>query len=124
MVTGIAGVAEGVLDMNEQISCEYEYVIVNEDGTRIEQNAPRCHVDNLSQAHSKHANQTLVDAIRNSCNYYFCEVAYRLGIERLYDWAEAFGLTSPTNIELTGEATGIVGKQDLSLIHISEPTRH
>lgn len=113
MVTGIAGVAEGVLDMNEQISCEYEYVIVNEDGTRIEQNAPRCHVDNLSQAHSKHANQTLVDAIRNSCNYYFCEVAYRLGIERLYDWAEAFGLTSPTNIELTGEATGIIGKQDV-----------
>ncbi len=113
MVTGIAGVAEGVLDLNEQISCEYEYVIIDEDGTRIERDAPRCHTNSLSRSHSQHADQTLTDAIRNSCNYYFCEVAYRLGIETLYDWAEAFGLTVPTNIELTGEATGIVGKQDV-----------
>lgn len=114
LVTAVAGVAEGELDINEQISCEYEYVIVDEvTQKRTEQNAPKCHVGSLSASHRNHANQTLPTAIKNSCNYYFCEVAYRVGIERLYKWAEAFGLTAPTNIELTGEAMGIVGKQDV-----------
>ncbi|NCB31139.1 MAG: hypothetical protein EOM66_06995, partial [Clostridia bacterium] len=113
MITGIAGVAEGKLSLDEQISCEYEYFITNSDGSLVEQNAPKCHIGSLAKAHASHANQTLSDAIRNSCNYYFCEVAYRVGIERLYAWAESFGLTNPTNIELTGEATGIAGKQDV-----------
>lgn len=113
MVTGIAGVAEGKLDVDERINCEWEYYLKGDDGKVVEQNPPKCHIGSLSKAHAQHSNQNLAVAIKNSCNYYFCEVAYRVGIERLYAWAEQFGLTSPTNIELTGEAAGIVGKQDV-----------
>ncbi len=111
MVTGIAGVAEGAITLDEQISCQYEYIIVNPDGSKITANAPHCHI-RPSQI-DKHADQTLSDAITNSCNYYFCEVAYRLGIDKLNAWAAKFGLTSKTNIELTGESEGVVGSQSV-----------
>ena len=114
MATGVAAAAEGVLDINERISCDYEYIIkyTDENGNEktIEQNAPKCHLNNRSKI-SQHANQTLADAIKNSCNYYFCEAAYRLGIDKLNEWAGKFGLTSRTGIELTGETEGIVGGQ-------------
>ncbi|MEA4971247.1 MAG: penicillin-binding transpeptidase domain-containing protein [Candidatus Pelethousia sp.] len=113
MVTGIAGVAEGKLGLDERISCEWEYFYLDENNKLVTQNAPRCHVGSLAKAHAQHSDQNLAKAIKNSCNYYFSEVAYRIGIERLYAWAEQFGLTSPTNVELTGEATGIVGKQNV-----------
>ena len=114
MATGVAAAAEGVLDINERISCDYEYIIkyTDENGNEktIEQNAPKCHLNNRSKI-GQHANQTLADAIKNSCNYYFCEAAYRLGIDKLNEWAGKFGLTSRTGIELTGETEGIVGGQ-------------
>ncbi|MDR0839901.1 MAG: hypothetical protein LBN26_00720 [Christensenellaceae bacterium] len=113
MVTGIAGVAEGELLLDEEIDCEYEYYLVDENGNINTRDPATCHIGSLSAAHRSHADQDLSTAIKNSCNYYFCEVAYRLGIERLYNWAEKFGLTVPSNIELTGEATGIVGKQEV-----------
>ena len=86
--------------------------ITDENGNEktIEQNAPKCHLNNRSKI-GQHANQTLADAIKNSCNYYFCEAAYRLGIDKLNEWAGKFGLTSRTGIELTGETEGIVGGQ-------------
>ena len=114
MVTGIAAAAEGVLDIDERISCQWEYIIkyTDENGVEktIESNAPKCHLTSRSKI-GQHADQTLADAIKNSCNYYFCEAAYRLGIDKLNEWAGKFGLTSKTGIELTGETEGIVGGQ-------------
>lgn len=116
MVTGIAGAAEGVLDINEHISCDWAYIIryTDDDGNEVvvEQNAPKCHLTSRSKI-SQHANQTLADAVKNSCNYYFCEVANRVGIDKLNEWAGKMGLTSKTGIELTGETEGIVGGQDI-----------
>ncbi len=116
MVTGIAGAAEGVLDINEPISCDWEYIIRYTDETgkpvEISQNAPKCHLSSRSRI-GQHANQTLADAVKNSCNYYFCEVANRVGIDKLNEWSGKMGLTSRTGIELTGEAEGIVGGQQI-----------
>lgn len=116
MVTGIAGAAEGVLDINEHISCDWEYIIryTDDDGNEVvvEQNAPKCHLTSRSKI-SQHANQTLADAVKNSCNYYFCEVANRVGIDKLNEWSGKMGLTSKTGVELTGETEGIVGGQDI-----------
>ena len=58
-----------------------------------------------------HGSQNVVQAIQNSCNYFFYETAYRLGNENLYKWAELFGLTSKTGIEVAGEATSQVASQ-------------
>lgn len=61
----------------------------------------------------KHQNQTIVEAIKNSCNYFFYKVAYYgLGANNIYKWAASLGLTSKTNIELPGETTSFVGNQN------------
>ena len=53
----------------------------------------------------------MISAINYSCNYFFYEVADRLGIEKIKKWASNLGLLDKTNIELTGEKVGIVGDQ-------------
>lgn len=60
-----------------------------------------------------HQNQTVVEGLKNSCNYFFYSVGYGLGIDKLYQWSAALGLTSKTNVELPGEATSFVGNQDM-----------
>ena len=113
MTTGIAGIAEGVIGIDERVSDRGDqgfYYIHNDDGTVTKANAPRCwkHTN-----HAEHSNISLTEAVTVSCNFYFCEVAQRLGIDRLNEWAGRFGLTRSTNIELTGEAAGICGGQDV-----------
>lgn len=107
MITGMAGLMEGVIDIETTIDDNSPYIIVNEDGTEIKTGAPSCWQKNTS----KHAAQNIVRALSNSCNYYFFDVSYRLGIDRLRTWAERFGLADSTQIELTGEAEGIIGGQ-------------
>lgn len=46
-----------------------------------------------------------------------------LGIERLKYWYDAFGLTSPTGIELSGEATGFVPTPDWKQEKYGDPWR-
>ena len=76
---------------------------------------------------SGHGKMNVTNAITNSCNTYFMEMGYRMGLDTLNEYYSALGLGEPTGIEV-GESTGrqAVNEsgQDLSLIHISEPTRH
>ena len=46
-------------------------------------------------------------ALTVSCNCYFCEMGYRLGIDTMNEYSKMFGLGEATGIEL-GEATGIL----------------
>ena len=48
------------------------------------------------------------DAIVKSCDVYFYEMTRRMGIQNLADFARLVGLGSKTNIELSGEKSGIV----------------
>lgn len=47
----------------------------------------------------------VTEAITNSCNYFFAEMGYRLGMDTLREYAQAFGLGSSTGIEI-GDASG------------------
>lgn len=112
MVTGVAGVAEGAVGIDEIVNDRGDggyYYIYNDDGTVTKTNAPHCWL--TSNNHQAHANLTLTQAVTVSCNFYFCEIAHRLGIDLLNEWAGKFGLTKSTNIELTGESIGICGGQ-------------
>ena len=55
----------------------------------------------------RHGRINIVDALTVSCNYFFCEMGYRLGIDALDQYAAAFGLGQSTGIEL-GEKTGVL----------------
>ncbi|KAB2957128.1 MAG: penicillin-binding protein 2, partial [Thermoanaerobaculia bacterium] len=47
-------------------------------------------------------------ALEVSCDVYFYTLGQKLGIERMARWSRAFGLGSPTGIDLEGERTGLV----------------
>ena len=102
-LTAIAGLMEGVITLEETIDDEGPYTKYITDGSE----APDCWI----RDYRAHKAQDVIKAIKNSCNYYFYVVADRLKIETLCLWADKFGVTSKTGIELPYETTGIVGNQ-------------
>ncbi len=113
LCTSLGGLCEGVITTDEIINDRAEGF--------TETNADRPAKCWTSQP-ELHQNQNLEKALKNSCNMYFYTVGYRLGIERLYQWAAALGLTSKTNIELPGEATSFVGNQNMLYDPENSPT--
>ncbi len=57
---------------------------------------------------SPHKAETMAQALQNSCNPVFVELALRMGTQRFYHYLHAFGLGSKTNIDLQGEESGIL----------------
>ena len=55
-----------------------------------------------------HGAETMKQALQNSCNPVFTQIALRLGSDRFYQYLHAFGLGSATGIDLYGEASGIL----------------
>ena len=105
MVTGFGALAEGELGPKERFTDMGYYIKYNTD----ESTAPKCWIS--ASQRQKHANQTIVEAIQNSCNFFFYEMGDRLGEERLYRYSSLFGLTSLTGIDLPGEVRSVVGSQ-------------
>ena len=91
MVTGIAGLEEGVITPKTIIRDTGRYTYYNRNG-------PQCWI--FRQYGSTHGNQTVTEAIKNSCNIFFYDVGRQLTIDRLQKYAAAFGLGQPTGIEL------------------------
>ena len=55
-----------------------------------------------------HKAETMAQALQNSCNPVFVELALRMGTERFYQYLHAFGLGAKTCIDLQGEESGIL----------------
>ena len=51
-------------------------------------------------------------ALKYSCNYFFYEMGYRLGIDKIAEYASRYGLGKRTGIELTGENRGTVASTE------------
>ena len=60
------------------------------DGTKI-----KCWSDH---SNGKHSNQTLAEALNNSCNPCFTDIALALGKDKFYDYLSAFGLGNVTGL--------------------------
>ncbi len=56
----------------------------------------------------EHGPQDVVDALKHSCNPYFCEVGRRLGVQRLCDWLIMFGFADKPGMGLPVECAGTV----------------
>ncbi len=61
--------------------------------------------------HGGHGSQTFSEVVEHSCNVGFVNVGLRLGRDPFYNYIEAFGFGQPTNIDLSGEASGIMIKR-------------
>lgn len=55
-----------------------------------------------------HGHTNLDKAITESCDVYFYDLAYSMGIERLHDYLDRFNFGRPTGIDLRGEKSGLV----------------
>ncbi len=107
MVTATAALMEGKTNLTETIDCDYRYT----EGISNIKQAPHCWTKNAIA--NGHINQTVVEGLQNSCNFYFYTMAGRLGIDLIDKWGDKYGLTSSTGIELPGEQVGIIGNQEL-----------
>ena len=61
-----------------------------------------------NHANGKHCNQTLSDALNNSCNPCFTDIALSLGKDTFYDYLSAFGFGKTTGVDYSGEALGML----------------
>lgn len=56
---------------------------------------------------NSHGTQNLTESLMNSCNVAMMQIVASVGLERFYDYYQAFGLTQPTGIDLPAEEKGI-----------------
>jgi len=61
-----------------------------------------------NHANGRHCNQTLADALNNSCNPCFTDIAMSLGTETFYKYLSAFGFGGTTGLDFSGEALGML----------------
>lgn len=55
---------------------------------------------------SGHGKENVTDALRDSCDVYFYELASKMGVRKLMETEEKFGVGRKTGIDLSGEASG------------------
>lgn len=89
-VTALAALEDGQAAEDESIFCNGTYQLA---GTTF-----RCN--------GSHGKTDLLRAIQHSCNVYFWELVYRIGLDRLAATAREFGFGTPTNLGLNGDAGG------------------
>lgn len=98
-ITAAAALTEGVVSLNEQILDEGQFMKITP--------SPKCWI----YPRSTHGLINMSEAIRDSCNYFFYETAYRLslvnevynedkGIATIQKYATLFGLNQKTGIEI------------------------
>ncbi|MBR4961390.1 MAG: hypothetical protein IKY52_10870 [Clostridia bacterium] len=93
----VAALEEEVIDEDTIIDAQGTYTV-------YEDYQPSCWVVAHNGVHGK---IKVVEAIQESCNYFFFEVGRLLGIDKIGEHMQQFGLGMPTGIEL-GEKTGII----------------
>lgn len=99
IITAASAIEENLVSQDETFICNGSVAV---DGQVIKcWNYPK-----------SHGEQSLYEVIQNSCNPALVEIGSRLNKERLYKYTTNFGFGKSTDIELTGEANGIVRHPD------------
>ena len=100
MVSATAGLMENVISTSETITCIGTYDKITEP--------PRCWIASNGGAHGA---LNVAGGIQHSCNWYFYEVGYRLGmvgnvynsevgLNMLAKYADMYGLSEPSGVEI------------------------
>ncbi len=81
------------------------YVFSSARTRTVEGSTIKCWSDH---ANGKHSNQTLAEALNNSCNPCFVDIALSLGKDCFYDYLSAFRFGRETGIDFSGESIGML----------------
>ncbi len=60
-----------------------------------------------------HGSQTTAQALQNSCNLAFANIALKMGGETFYEYVKNFGILEKTGIDLAGESKGVFFSREL-----------
>ncbi|MBQ8975690.1 MAG: hypothetical protein IJ072_08235 [Oscillospiraceae bacterium] len=104
MSTALAGLRHGTVTPDTYIYDSGIYDVYSNEGFEM-----KCWI--YGETGAGHGYLNLVEAIENSCNYYFCYVGDNTGIDGITQAAEDFGLGSPTGLEVY-EETGTVASPE------------
>ena len=93
ILTTALALENGVTDAGEGFTCK-GYTMV--DGDKV----------SCWRTGNPHGNETLEDAVANSCNPVFVELALRMGIDTFYDGLYSFGIGQEVPVDLPGATSG------------------
>ena len=99
---GLAGLELDEVSAYNPIACKGWYTIEDDIDQRKYRDWKR----------GGHGKTNLIDAIAESCDIYFYDLSYRLGIDRIFQYLSAFGLGKKTGIDIEGELVGIIPSKD------------
>ena len=105
----LLGLESAVTQENQRIFCIGYYKLPNEE---------RRYRDWKKQGHG-HMN--LHDAVTQSCDVYFYDLAHRLGIDRMAPFMAKFGFGSRTGVDSTGERPGLLPSREWKRGHDGMP---
>ncbi|MGP1569541.1 MAG: penicillin-binding transpeptidase domain-containing protein [Eubacteriales bacterium] len=92
LLTTAMALEERLTNLNEGFVCNSFYTVAGEKF--------RCP--------AAHGNETLVDAVKNSCNPVMATLAQRIGLSKFYEYLELFGIRNKTGVDFPGEAAPIM----------------
>ncbi len=94
IVTALAGLQEGVISPDQTLFCGGSYKV----GNRVLRDWKKY----------GHGHMNMHQALVQSCDVYFYQLAQRLGVDKIAKHARRFGFGAPTGIDLDGESAGLV----------------
>lgn len=95
LLTTAMALEEGLTHLDEHFYCSGS---INVSGTVL-----RCW-----RYYDPHEDQTLSEAVGNSCNPVFVQVAQRIGYDKFFDYLDLFGMTRKTDIDFPGEGNSLI----------------
>jgi len=97
---GLAGLEGAITTAEKDVYCIGYYKLPNE---------PRRYRDWKKQGHG---HMDLNGAITQSCDVYFYDLAYRMGIDRMSEFLASFGFGVKTGVDSTGERNGLLPSRE------------
>ena len=93
------------------VASAYEEQAVNSNSTFFCGGSLRVDSETVINCHKRggHGQQTLTEALMNSCNVAMMQIVSQLGADSFYEYFDAFGLLNRTGIDLPGERDSIEG---------------
>ncbi|MDJ0881845.1 MAG: penicillin-binding protein 2 [Gammaproteobacteria bacterium] len=97
---GLAGLEYSIMGHKQTVYCGGYYLLPNEE---------RRYRDWKKEGHGK---MNLNDAIAQSCDVYFYDLSYGMGIDRMSVFMKQFGFGEKTGIDSTGERPGLMPSRE------------